>query len=62
MTFEFTKPSNPYGGISDVATKLGVEPCRNKTVTITMKGHDGQDYDVWEVLVALLDRMDRAAS
>jgi hypothetical protein len=52
---------NPYGRISDVAAKLGVAPHISGKPTVIMTGDDGHQYDVWEVLVAFLDRMKKSA-
>lgn len=55
--------ANPWARISEVATKLDVKPVQvNHPGTITAMGADGNAYDVWEVIVALLDRLDQAAS
>jgi hypothetical protein len=52
-------PVNPWGRISEIATRLGVKPTEwGKPGTIVAKGADGNSYDIWEVMIAFLDRMD----
>lgn len=53
---------DPYGGISDVAAKLGVLPhsSSHKPATI-VTGHDGKPYDIFEVISALIDLLQRAS-
>ena len=55
------KVPNPYGRISDVAAKLGVAPYISGKPTVVITGDDGHQYDVWEVLIAFLDRMEKSA-
>ena len=59
--YNIVNPPNPWERISEVAARLGVAPCEpGRTVaTITAKGADGKSYDVWEVVIAFLDRMDK---
>jgi hypothetical protein len=54
--------SNPYERISDVAARVGVKPYERvagKAVLIA-KGADGKEYDVFEVVIAALDKIDAA--
>jgi len=50
---------NPWGRISEVAARLGVKPRSDGPPTITATGADGNQYDVWEVVIAFLDRLER---
>lgn len=53
---------NPYERISDIAKRLDVKPAPKWETgrdRLTMRGLDGQDYDVFDVVAALIDRMDR---
>lgn len=54
--------SNPYERISDVAARVGVKPYERVAgkAVITAKGADGNDYDVFEVVIAALDKIDKA--
>lgn len=52
------KPPNPWGRVSEIASRLDVAPYDGGATTILVTGNDGKIYDVWEVLNALLDRMD----
>jgi hypothetical protein len=52
-------PPNPWARISEVAAKLGVAPRESGKPTIIATGADGKPYDVWEVVVAFLDRMEK---
>lgn len=57
-----TKPLNPYGRISDIAKRLGVAPYTYEpdVVAVVMNGNDGHQYNVFDVVVAVLDRIDKA--
>jgi hypothetical protein len=51
-------PPNPWARISEVAARLGVKPVEHgKPATITCVGGDGNSYDIWEVVIAFLDKM-----
>ena len=53
---------NPWDKVSIVAKKLGVEPCAPGTKTgITARGSDGKSYDLMEIVLAVLDKIDKAA-
>jgi len=53
---------NPWARISEVAARLGVRPVEfGKAATITAKGADGKGYDIFEVVIAFLDRMEKAS-
>jgi len=58
------KLGNPWGRISVIAARLGVAPFDSSTgrPTIAAVGDDGKYYDIWEVVSAFLDRMDRDQS
>jgi len=59
MKISEVPPQNPWARISDVAVRLGVKPVEyGKAGTIVAKGADGNSYDLWEVVIAFLDRMD----
>lgn len=56
------KVYNPWDPITDIAARLGVAPCEDGRLgTITAIGRDNRKYDLWEVVTALLDRMDAHA-
>jgi hypothetical protein len=50
-------PDNPWGRIDEVAKRLGVAPHTQGPPTIIAIGNDGQPYDVWEMVIAFLDRV-----
>jgi hypothetical protein len=53
-------PQNPWARISELAARLGVEPVEHKKIgTITAVGEDGNSYDLWEVVIAFLNRMEK---
>ncbi len=53
--------SNPWARISEIAARVGVQPHVKKGVaTIMAEGADGQMYDVFEVVSAVLDKIDSA--
>ena len=60
---EFTihNPPNPWARISEIAAKLNVKPRADSRATIVATGADGEQYDIWEVVVAFLDRLDAEA-
>lgn len=50
---------NPWARISEVAARVGVKPYRHGALaTITAKGADGESYDVWEVIIGVLDKLE----
>lgn len=49
---------NPWARISEIAARVGVKPRDEDPVTISAKGADDKNYDVWEVIAKVLDRMD----
>lgn len=52
---------NPWARISDIARRLNVAPLQPGDVpSITARGGDGLDYDVFKVVEAVLDRIDAA--
>lgn len=54
---------NPWDRISEIAAKVGVGPCKpGHRPSITATGADGLEYDVWEVIAAALDKIDRAVT
>jgi hypothetical protein len=53
---------SPWARISEVAAKLGVKPKQTESPpSIVAVGADGQTYDVWEVVIAFLDKMEEKA-
>jgi hypothetical protein len=53
---------NPWDPLTELAARLGVKPCeKQKLGTITATGRHNETYDLWEVVTALLDRMDAHA-
>jgi len=61
MDFAIDNQVNRYARISEVAKRLGVEPFKGSG-GVLMTGADGQNYDVFEVVIALLDRIDAATA
>jgi hypothetical protein len=56
----FVKPGNPWDRISDLASRLKVNPhVKGSPTTILALGKDGNSYDVFDVASAFLDAMDR---
>lgn len=52
---------NQWARISEIAAKAGVAPMQaGHAPTICATGADGKQYDVWEVLSGVLDKIDRA--
>jgi hypothetical protein len=61
-TMTVTAWPNPYARISEVAARVGVAPHKmGDPATVTMLGADGNAYDVWAVVVAVLDKLDAVA-
>lgn len=58
----FVKSSNPYAPLVAIAKRLGVQPTEfAKPDTITIMPFDGGEaYDLWEIVNAIIDRIDRA--
>lgn len=55
-------PVNVLAPISDIAARLGVPPHeKGGPATLVVEGRDGRHYDIWAVVGAFLDRLDRAA-
>ena len=47
---------NPWARISDVAARVGVDPIGpGHPATICATGADGKNYDIWEVVIGILD-------
>jgi hypothetical protein len=58
----FVKYGNPWARISDIAARLNVPPHeQGSPATVTALGADGKQYDVFDVVIAFLDRMDKQA-
>lgn len=53
---------NPWARISEIAGKVGVQPMTPGAATICATGADGKQYDIWEVIAAVLDKLDSADS
>lgn len=59
----FDFPPNPWARISSIAAKVGVLPLdTGHPATIVVTGADGKPYDVWEVIEAVLDRIEQSAN
>jgi hypothetical protein len=57
-----TPLQNPFRRVSEVAARLGVPPItENRGATIVAMGDDGNNYDLWDVIVAFLDKMEQKA-
>jgi hypothetical protein len=60
VTWNPTPAPNPWARISEIANKVGVRPWQpGDPPSITATGADGLRYDVWAVVAAVLDRLDR---
>jgi len=53
--------TNAWARISEVAAKVGVEPYKGGSPTICATGADGNRYDIWEVIIAVLDKMEKSS-
>lgn len=54
-----TPPPNPFGKISDIASRVKVSPIEDNGFTgVVMIGNDGKRYDAFEVVNAVLDYID----
>jgi hypothetical protein len=52
-------PPNPFGKISDIASRVNVKPVDGNTfIGVIMIGNDGKRYDAFEVVAAVLDHID----
>jgi len=50
---------NPWERISEIAKRVGVKPMGDDhKATVTTIGGDGEHYDVFEVVIAVLDYID----
>jgi hypothetical protein len=54
-----TPAMNPWARISEVAARLGVKPRAGGPPTIVAVGADGENYDIWEVVIAFIDQMQK---
>lgn len=52
---------NPWARISEVAAKVGVKPVGNAHGKMIAHRADGKPYDVWEVVIAVLDRLEKCS-
>ncbi len=59
--FARLEPNNPYARISDLAAKVGIKPLEKGQGGIVAKGADGNRYDIFEVIIAVLDKMEKSA-
>lgn len=60
-TVKLAEPQNPWSRISEIARRVGVNPhSPGDGPTVTARGADGRDYDVFKVVEAVLDRIDAA--
>jgi len=60
MDVEIERPSNPYARISEIAAKVGVEPSDRQGHGIFAEGADGKYYNIFEVVIAVLDKLEKA--
>jgi hypothetical protein len=59
VSFSITQLPNPWARISEIAAKVGVKPHRSgDQARITVLGADGHAYDLWEVIAAVLDKIE----
>lgn len=59
------EPPNPWARISEVAAKVGVKPCEEgppRQATMRARGADDKDYDIWEVIIAVLNKLDSTSN
>ncbi len=62
MGITIQPPENPWARISEIAARVGVPPHqKGDPATITAEGADGNYYDLWAVIAAVLDRLDAAS-
>lgn len=60
---EFWKQPNPWARISEIAARVGVSPRKDgDPPSVIARGEDGNDYDIMAVVVAVLDRIEKAAA
>ena len=50
---------NPWGRISKIAARVGVQPSTREALSVTCMGEDGHFYDIFEVVIAVLDHIDK---
>lgn len=49
---------NPFERLPEIAARLGVKPVAGGEARSLIARVDDEDYDIWEVVSALLDKMD----
>lgn len=59
-TEEYVQWSNPWHKLIPIAERLGVKPYTEKRATAVVVALNGDKYDIFEMIEALLDRLDRA--
>jgi hypothetical protein len=60
--FTLERGPDPWHKLPSLAARLGVQPCSGPTAgRVIIRNREGASYDVFELLNALLDRLDRAA-
>lgn len=63
QTAPVAPPPNPWDRISDIAARVGVSPNKKgDPASILAKGADGEMYDIMAVVMAVLDRLEKASS
>lgn len=57
-SFTIEQPPDPWARLPEIAARLGVKPCESAGMMIVVR--DGGRYDVFDLVNALLDRVDAA--
>lgn len=52
---------DPYAKLPALARRLGVEPFRSGAASVLLTTQAGESYDLFDLMSALLDRIDAAA-
>jgi hypothetical protein len=62
-SFTLERGPDPWHKLPSLAARLGVEPCSGPMAgRVTIRTREGTSYDVFELINALLDRLDQAAN
>jgi hypothetical protein len=62
QSFTLERGPDPWHKLPSLAARLGVEPCSGPMAgRVIVSNREGKRYDLFELVNALLDRLDRAA-
>jgi hypothetical protein len=62
QSFTLERGPDPWHKLPSLAARLGVTPCSGPMQgRVTLRTREGNHYDLFELINALLDRLDRAA-